>query len=105
MINSSMNGSKYIVLYSCVVEEDNELYVDLFFFGGTTKTKEEAEDLAKSITNDRNINGVIVPKVYQLVNDQMFPEILRRAHKYFNTMAIEMYDTEERRLKSKSFVE
>lgn len=95
---------KHIILYACVTEEEDEedeeieLYVDYFFFGGIAPTKEIADQIAKSITNDRNIPGVVIPKIY--VFDGDLEKVLKQANKYFNQMAVEMYDMAERRQKS-----
>jgi cell division protein YceG involved in septum cleavage len=96
---------KYVVLYSCVSEEEGEIFVDVFFFGGKVDTREDAEELAKCIVNDRSINGAVVPKIYPIDHDYMMNEIISRATKYFNTLANEMYALDDQKQRKLALVE
>ncbi len=94
---------KYAVLYACVTDEDEDgLLVDCTYFGGITSTQEEADALARDITEDNTIKAVVIPKTYPMNDHMTIGRIWKQAHKHFNQMAIDMYDMEDRRQTQKT---
>jgi cell division protein YceG involved in septum cleavage len=93
---------RFVVVYSSIVEEEGEIFVDAFYFGGIVDDRDEADKLARHITNDDTIEGVIVPKIFPIEYNHRLDEVLHKASKYFNQLASEMYEIEDVSTKSKS---
>jgi hypothetical protein len=89
---------EYIVFFASVTEEgDDGTFVDYPFLGGITDTKIKAEQLAKSITNDKSIPGAIIPKILPINTGT--DQAIKIAQDYFRRLAVDMYDMEENRKK------
>lgn len=97
----------YAVFYACVYDtEDDGIFVDSTYFGGTTITKTAAEVLMRDINNDKSIQGgrftlAIIPKILTIDGSEL--EVAYNvAQRYFNNMARDMYAKEEMDKKGKS---
>lgn len=86
----------FAVFYACVIEtEDDGIFVDSTYFGGTAHTREVANVLVQDITNDKNIQGAVVPKVLLIDTHEELSVAHDVAQKQFTQMARDMYAVEE----------
>lgn len=88
---------KHVVFFATIYDTDDGIFVDFLYFGGITECKEDAEHIARRLTNDKNLPGAIVPKIFPLEDDTKFPLMHKIATKHFHKLANDMYDAEEAR--------
>ena len=84
----------YAIFFATVIDSSDGLFVDSTYFGGVVETQEQALQLGKDITNDRNLPGVIIPKIVS-ANTFELGKAQAIATKYFNNLAKDIYEVEE----------
>lgn len=95
-INEASTKMMFVVFYACVIETDDDgIFVDSTYFGGTTITRPLAEELVRDITNDKNMPGAIVPKILSIAHFDEMHIAHDVAQRHFNNMAREMYSMED----------
>jgi len=86
--------TSYFVIY-CKISDDELEGIDMEypFIGGESKTKNEAEELAKRIVRE-NRNSTIIPKIYKANgNKETLTTIMERAKRHFYTMYRDMLES------------
>jgi hypothetical protein len=83
----------FVVFYALVARAtDNEMFVDAPFLGGMASNKLAAELLARDLSNDKNMAGVVITKIFMTED---LNSAQRLATRQFNQIAIEIYQMEE----------
>lgn len=100
----------YVVVYCKVIEEkkvkikdDDGNVIDerrepmsirYPFLAGLSETEEEANEIAKRVNNDKSIQAIVIPKVFEKQDGETLKDVIDRAEKVFRNMASDMYENE-----------
>jgi uncharacterized circularly permuted ATP-grasp superfamily protein len=78
-----------------VIEERREpMKITYPFLAGITETEPEANKIAKKVNNDKSIQAIVIPRVFERQEGESLKDIIDRAEKVFKNMADDMYENE-----------
>lgn len=85
---------KFVIFYVSVLDEDKGIFVDGPYLGGVCLSKDMADFLARDLTNDKQLPGTVMPKVYAFDSYLGVGPSHYLAKNQFQRMAEDMYDME-----------
>jgi hypothetical protein len=86
---------KFAVFYISVLDYPDGIFVDGPYFGGTCSVEDQANLLSRNLTNDRQLPGTIMPKVYSYDSCAGISKSLSLAKTHCIRLAKDMYEMEE----------
>lgn len=87
--------SRSVIFYAVVVQTESDgIFLDYPFLGGIVNN-DQVDQLAREITDDHQIPGTVITKVFSLNGAGSLTDLQRMASKQFLTAANMMYDMEE----------
>lgn len=91
----------FVIFYVTVSDDEDGFNMDGPYFGGKTSTKDQADAMAKVITNNKSIPGVVITKILPLKDGMR--ETIKIAQRQFDRMAEEMHEMDQiqRRMKKR----
>jgi hypothetical protein len=91
---------RFAVFYACMIDDDDAgIFVDYPFFGGIASSEEEVNQLMRSLTNDRNLPGAVIPKKYRINN---MADVLEVAKRQFKQLTKDVYAMEDMQARMKN---
>ena len=89
----------YSVFYITITDYDSDdLVIDGPYFGGVADDETTAERIARSLTNDKSLLGVVITKKF---NNGSLKEMQAQAHKQFYRLSDEMSDAHKTIMRSR----
>ena len=87
--------SRSVIFYAVVVQTESDgIFLDYPFLGGIV-ANDQVDQLAREITDDHQIPGTVITKVFNLNGSNTLLELQQMASKQFLASANMMYDMEE----------
>jgi len=87
------------IFYIVITDYDSDdLVIDGPYFGGSTKDEIVAERIARSLTNDKSLPGVVITKKF---SNGSLKEMQEQSRKHFYGLADEMYDAHKTIMRSR----
>jgi hypothetical protein len=89
----------YSIFYIVITDYDSDdLDIDGPYFGGSTDKEDIAERIARSLTNDKSLPGVVITKKF---NNGSLKEMQDQARKQFYRLSDEMSDAHKTMMRSR----
>ena len=91
----------YSIFYIVITDYDSDdLVIDGPYFGGSTDKEDIAERIARSLTNDKSLPGVVITKKFGSSYGSL-KEMQEQARKQFYRLADEMSDAHKTMMRSR----
>lgn len=89
-------ANDFIVIYGKVTEDKEDgIFFHYPFFGGETDSLQKAEQIARTLVNDKTKQAIVIPHIFHMKRGEDLSDIMEQAKKRFRRMEADMYECEE----------